>query len=143
VCRVYLAGKTGPIFLCLHGGGYTGLSWALVAERLKESCRVVAPDLRGHGGTVTDCDTDMSVQTLAQVTVQLMWSVCLSPSFCPTACFHPPFFFIRLSIHLSVNFVVHVRADRQTAVHMRMLLFECCCVLLAGCAGAMGGNVWQ
>lgn len=31
-----LPGSSGPVVLCLHGGGYTGLSWALIARRLKD-----------------------------------------------------------------------------------------------------------
>ena len=34
-CRVYLAGTTGPVVFCLHGGGYSGLTWALLAKPLK------------------------------------------------------------------------------------------------------------
>lgn len=30
------AGNSGPVLLCLHGGGYTGLSWALIARALKD-----------------------------------------------------------------------------------------------------------
>lgn len=29
----YAKGSTGPILLCLHGGGYSGLTWALFAVR--------------------------------------------------------------------------------------------------------------
>ena len=35
VCRVYLAGTHGPVIFCLHGGGYSGLTWALLAKQLK------------------------------------------------------------------------------------------------------------
>lgn len=34
--NVYQAGDSGPVVLCLHGGGYTGLSWALFAQQLKD-----------------------------------------------------------------------------------------------------------
>lgn len=35
-CRfnVYMAGDKGPVVFCLHGAGYTGLTFALVAEEL-------------------------------------------------------------------------------------------------------------
>ncbi|CAD5214874.1 unnamed protein product [Bursaphelenchus okinawaensis] len=51
VFNVYLKGEEGPVFYLLHGGGYSGLSWAVFVEDLcsKVKCRVVAPDLRGHG----------------------------------------------------------------------------------------------
>lgn len=35
---VYTAGSEGAVVLCLHGGGYTGLTWSLVAQRLKARC---------------------------------------------------------------------------------------------------------
>ena len=57
--------------LCLHGGGYTGLSWALLARRLKGGCRVVAPDLRCHGLTQALDEADWSAATLAGDVVAL------------------------------------------------------------------------
>jgi hypothetical protein len=44
VFRVYLAGRQGPLVLCLHGAGYTGLTWAAATPTLvdKASCRVAA-----------------------------------------------------------------------------------------------------
>jgi protein phosphatase methylesterase 1 len=67
--NVYLAGDSGPVVLCLHGAGYTGLTWALAAQRLRGSCRVMALDLRGHGGTRCDggaaAEADLSAPTLA------------------------------------------------------------------------------
>ena len=41
---------TAPVVLAVHGITGNGLSWAMVAERLPE-VRVIAPDLRGRGGT--------------------------------------------------------------------------------------------
>jgi pimeloyl-ACP methyl ester carboxylesterase len=58
--NVYSVGEAGPVVFCIHGGGYTGLTWSLVAEKLKGSYRVVAPDLRGHGLTSTQDDLDFS-----------------------------------------------------------------------------------
>ncbi|KAJ0807828.1 putative protein phosphatase methylesterase-1 [Helianthus annuus] len=49
VFHVYTAGKEGPVVFCLHGGGYSGLSFALSARVIKEKARVVAMDQRGHG----------------------------------------------------------------------------------------------
>jgi hypothetical protein len=39
---VYVAGTSGPVVLCCHGGGYTGTSWSLVASQLKDKCVNVA-----------------------------------------------------------------------------------------------------
>lgn len=62
--NVYTAGSTGPVLFCIHGGGYTGLTWALIASRMKSTCRIVAPDLRGHGLTRGDHEADLSLATL-------------------------------------------------------------------------------
>ncbi|KAL0351266.1 UNVERIFIED_CONTAM: protein phosphatase methylesterase 1 [Sesamum calycinum] len=58
------AGTEGPVVFCLHGGGYSGLSFALSASKIKEKARVVALDLRGHGKSSTDNDVDLSIETL-------------------------------------------------------------------------------
>lgn len=36
LCRVYVAGTKGAVIYCLHGCGYTGLTWALVAAAVKD-----------------------------------------------------------------------------------------------------------
>ncbi|ONK57754.1 uncharacterized protein A4U43_C09F3750 [Asparagus officinalis] len=64
VFHVYLAGSEGPVVFCLHGGGYSGLSFALTTRKIKERARVVAMDLRGHGKSSTDNDVDLSIDTL-------------------------------------------------------------------------------
>ncbi|KAL0326426.1 UNVERIFIED_CONTAM: protein phosphatase methylesterase 1 [Sesamum radiatum] len=64
VFHIYKAGTEGPVVFCLHGGGYSGLSFALSASKIKEKARVVALDLRGHGKSSTDNDVDLSIETL-------------------------------------------------------------------------------
>ncbi|KAL3513350.1 hypothetical protein ACH5RR_026067 [Cinchona calisaya] len=64
VFHVYLAGTQGPVIFCLHGGGYTGLSFALSASKIKEKARVVAMDFRGHGKSSTENELDLSMETL-------------------------------------------------------------------------------
>lgn len=66
IFHVYLAGTEGPVVFCLHGGGYTGLSFALIAGKMKEKVRVVAMDMRGHGQSKTSDDTDLSAETQCQ-----------------------------------------------------------------------------
>jgi protein phosphatase methylesterase 1 len=61
-----MAGTQGPVLFCLHGGGYTGLSFALVAGKMKEKVRVVAMDARGHGLSSTEDDSDLSAQMQCQ-----------------------------------------------------------------------------
>lgn len=31
-------GQQAPVLFCVHGGGYTGLSFALIAEELRDEC---------------------------------------------------------------------------------------------------------
>ena len=58
--NVYICGDNSadsdcPLILLLHGGGFSGLSWALFSKEIEKrckNCQIVAPDLRGHGDTV-------------------------------------------------------------------------------------------
>ncbi|KAK6012601.1 hypothetical protein OSTOST_22226, partial [Ostertagia ostertagi] len=66
--NVYLKGTTGPVFYFLHGGGYSALTWACLAtngtsqHRSRIQCRLLVPDLRGHGLTHTQDDKDLSAE---------------------------------------------------------------------------------
>mmetsp|Transcript_33458 Transcript_33458/g.64085 ORF Transcript_33458/g.64085 Transcript_33458/m.64085 type:complete len:354 (+) Transcript_33458:480-1541(+) len=65
--RVYFSGDADakPVLFCLHGAGYTGLTWACMTHHIPlDKYRLVAMDMRGHGGTRTLDDTDFSVATL-------------------------------------------------------------------------------
>lgn len=35
---MYTAGDKGAVVFCIHGGGYTSLTWSLVAQQLKDRC---------------------------------------------------------------------------------------------------------
>lgn len=67
--HVYKKGNTGPILCCLHGGGYSGLTWALFAVEICKNieCQVVAIDLRGHGSSLTNDDANLALSTLSRV----------------------------------------------------------------------------
>uniref|UniRef100_A0A914P6T7 Protein phosphatase methylesterase 1 n=2 Tax=Panagrolaimus davidi TaxID=227884 RepID=A0A914P6T7_9BILA len=60
--NVYRYGNKGVLFFCIHGAGYTGLSFAQFAENIKGKieCQIVAPDLRGHGRTECEQPLDFS-----------------------------------------------------------------------------------
>ncbi|VDO19957.1 unnamed protein product [Haemonchus placei] len=62
-------GTSGPVFYLLHGGGYSGLTWACLARELSSriQCRLLVPDLRGHGHTQTQDDKDLSVERQTKV----------------------------------------------------------------------------
>ena len=56
----------------MHGGGQTSLSWACATTHLKAHANVVALDLRGHGASHSDDDTDLSTLTaVADITAAL------------------------------------------------------------------------
>lgn len=56
-----------PVICLLHGGGFSALTWSLFTTNVVKMvhCEVVALDLRGHGGTQTSNDEDLSAETLA------------------------------------------------------------------------------
>lgn len=60
--------KPGPVLLLLHGGGYSGLTWAHFCIEITKMihCQCLTIDLRGHGDTHTDNDDDLSSDTLAK-----------------------------------------------------------------------------
>lgn len=41
----------GPVLVCVHGLGGSAVNWMALAPLLTASCRVLAPDLAGHGLT--------------------------------------------------------------------------------------------
>ena len=57
----------GPLIVFLHGGGYSGLTWAPLSKELTHlvNCQTLAIDLRGHGCTQTEDDADLSAETMA------------------------------------------------------------------------------
>lgn len=67
IFHVYMKGTEGPLLVLLHGGGYSGLTWAELTKSIMTMvlCRVMAIDLRGHGDTHTTEDEDLSADTLA------------------------------------------------------------------------------
>jgi len=41
----------GPVIVCVHGLGGSAVNWSAIAPLLTDRCRVLAPDLAGHGLT--------------------------------------------------------------------------------------------
>lgn len=69
VFNVYLAGDNeGPLLVFLHGGGYSGLTWAPLTSEITRlaQCQVLSIDLRGHGCSVTEDEYDLSPETMAK-----------------------------------------------------------------------------
>ena len=69
---VYFAGTQGHVFICLHGAGHSALSFAALAKHLKSESIVAAFDFRGHGGNLSENETDLSETTLIQDTVEII-----------------------------------------------------------------------
>ena len=67
---------SGPPLLLLHGYPQTHMMWAPVAGELAKDFTVVAPDLRGYGGSTKPATTDdhetSSKRAMARDAVQLM-----------------------------------------------------------------------
>lgn len=67
------------VFVCHHGAGYSGMSFALLAKQLAERSNgqagVLAIDSRGHGKTVCQDDSNLSIQTLADDLVRILAEV--------------------------------------------------------------------
>ncbi|CAD0204938.1 unnamed protein product [Chrysodeixis includens] len=63
-----------PRIVTLHGGGYSGLSWALFTEEITSMvhCQVVSIDLRGHGETTVQNPDDLSIETLVRDVEQVL-----------------------------------------------------------------------
>lgn len=83
--RVYLSKKPSddaPVIVCLHGGGYSALSWAHFTTEITQlvHCQCLAIDLRGHGDSHTDDDDDLSADTMASDVVTILQTMYRSES---------------------------------------------------------------
>eukprot|EP01060_Flectonema_neradi_P003916 TRINITY_DN12568_c0_g1_i1.p1 TRINITY_DN12568_c0_g1~~TRINITY_DN12568_c0_g1_i1.p1 ORF type:complete len:348 (+),score=77.74 TRINITY_DN12568_c0_g1_i1:56-1045(+) len=73
--RVYR--NSGPdnspaVVFCVHGAGLCAMSWGLCAKELGNRVPVTTFDMRGHGLTTTDDDSDLSTETLTNDIIQLL-----------------------------------------------------------------------
>ncbi|KAF7195252.1 Protein phosphatase methylesterase 1 [Pseudocercospora fuligena] len=72
--------KKGPLFVCHHGAGASGLSFALFAQQVRQrlpSAGVLSLEARGHGSIVTSASTgeaiiDYSLDTLVADAVSMI-----------------------------------------------------------------------
>ncbi|UJR35197.1 hypothetical protein I4U23_027964 [Adineta vaga] len=63
-----------PVLFFLHGGGFSGLSWAVLSKAVTNliQCQCVAVDIRGHGETKTDDEDDLSIEILTKDISQIL-----------------------------------------------------------------------
>ncbi|KAF9550003.1 hypothetical protein EC957_002064 [Mortierella hygrophila] len=70
-----------PVIVLIHGAGHCARSFALVAQALHAShnlslhARILCPDLRGHGETTSDDQTNLDLENLAQDLETLLLSL--------------------------------------------------------------------
>jgi len=71
IFRVHTAGETGPVLLFVHGFPMNHAQWHDQLGHFASRCRVIAPDLRGLGGsTITD---EGAVITMHEHAEDLAW----------------------------------------------------------------------
>lgn len=78
--NMYTAGVAGdnrPLLFCIHGGGYTGLTWALLAKKLSDKYSIAALDLRSHGESTSS--EDFSIEEMTK-DVTCVWQRCFGES---------------------------------------------------------------
>jgi pimeloyl-ACP methyl ester carboxylesterase len=67
-----LAASVVPVYVLLHGGGLSSLSWGLVAGTLKRHGRpIVAYDFRAHGGSTGD-ESELTADQLCSDTIAVI-----------------------------------------------------------------------
>ncbi|KAH8834177.1 Alpha/Beta hydrolase protein [Flagelloscypha sp. PMI_526] len=91
--RVYYtppAFADGTVFVCHHGAGYSGLSFACFAKEVQDlakgECGVLAVDARRHGKTTAiggASDEDLSIQVLVDDLVEVLGVTFPDPSAAP------------------------------------------------------------
>ena len=60
------------VIFCIHGAGLSAMSWGLCAKEMGSKVPVTTFDMRGHGETVTDDDSDLSTETLTNDIIEIL-----------------------------------------------------------------------
>ena len=63
-----------PVLFFLHGGGFSGLSWAVLSKTITNliRCQCLAMDIRGHGESKTTDETDLTMETMTNDVCQIL-----------------------------------------------------------------------
>lgn len=67
--------RRGPLIVCVHGLAGSAVNWSAIAPLLTGRCRVLAPDLAGHGLT-RSAGRGTDVQSNARLLVRFLELVC-------------------------------------------------------------------
>jgi len=64
--------------LLLHGGGFSALSFSLFAKQIRDmaNCFIIAPDLRGHGRSRCQNESNLSMEQLTEDVVEIFDQLC-------------------------------------------------------------------
>ncbi|KAF6777863.1 hypothetical protein AHF37_02807 [Paragonimus kellicotti] len=75
--RIYRRGVEGPLLFFIHGGGFSSLTWAVLSAIITEQvkCQCLAVDMRGHGDTKCDDDSDLSIDTLSKDVIKIIFAM--------------------------------------------------------------------
>eukprot|EP01095_Lingulamoeba_sp_RSL-Kostka_P008004 TRINITY_DN261_c0_g6_i1.p1 TRINITY_DN261_c0_g6~~TRINITY_DN261_c0_g6_i1.p1 ORF type:complete len:349 (+),score=101.60 TRINITY_DN261_c0_g6_i1:164-1210(+) len=63
---------SNSLFVLIHGGGHSALSWSLVTKQLKDECSIFSFDLRGHGGSESEDESDLSKENLTNDIIEMI-----------------------------------------------------------------------
>ena len=74
-----VGGASAPVVLLLHGTGAASHSWRDLAPLLSQSCRVLAPDLPGHGFTSMPAPHALSLPGMARAVSGLLRTLDVTP----------------------------------------------------------------
>lgn len=70
---IYITGDSGPVLLCLHGAGHSGLSFACLGKLVKSWGTLVAFDFRAHGAHRAQATAyQLDVHTLINDTLEVL-----------------------------------------------------------------------
>ena len=66
--------SSAPVLFFLHGGGFSGLSWAVLSKAVTGlvRCQCIALDIRGHGETRTTDENDLRMEVLTKDVCQIL-----------------------------------------------------------------------
>ena len=67
--------SSAPVLFFLHGGGFSGLSWAVLSKAVTDlvQCQWRAIYIRGHGETKTTDENDLRIETITNDICQILY----------------------------------------------------------------------